>query len=199
MRNRGFRYMLKLSFLCSLICITSCDFFWGSSIPFVTELLEVDDSDVFDLFEDGDEEGLFDVNESPLEISLVDVVVNDHLAYPLFQFTCGQAEDPGSDENCPEPEGFGCDGKHYHGTARPIGTVAADLLEIPNTIYDPFGDADDPDQCHCGWGKKATTITILQNDLVLYADFIGLPNADGVVSGTDMRIGAYLRVDPCAN
>ena len=173
MRDRGFRYMLKLSFLCSLICITSCDFFWESSSPSFTD-------------------------EFP-GIRLVDVVVNDHLAYPLFQFTCGQAEDPGSDENCPEPEGFGCDAKHYHGTARPIGTVDDDPLALPRTKFDPFGDADDPDQCHCGWGKKATTITILQNDLVLYADFIGLPNADGVVSGSGMTIGEYLSVDPCAN
>ena len=175
MRDRGFRFMLKLASLCSLACIASC----------------------------GPNDGFL----NPRGLSSITVLVKDNTAYPIFQFTCSEVEPSGSSESC--PNGFGCDAQHYHGNARPIGMLAD---QAPADIrLGEVGTANDPDQCHCGWGKTTDvdirTVFVFQSDLVEYAAQIALPLdldtgvvlVNGEIPVNGLTLAEHVSVDPCGN
>ena len=127
-------------------------------------------------------------------LSSITVLVRNNMAYPVAQFRCSDAEDAGSNESC--PEGFGCDAQHYHGTARAIGTLGANgAADATLTDFSTTSFTDDPDQCHCGWGKVTQldirTISMFTADVT---SFIGASFTAPVEGLTEAE---RVSVDPC--
>lgn len=128
----------------------------------------------------------------PEGLNTITVLVRENTAYPIYQFRCGEAEGPGESDDC--PEGFECDALHYHGVALSIGVIA------------PTGAADvrfnqlvanDPDSCHCGWGKvgeaDVRSLTVFKTDIVAFFSpaTVQSPATDELTDAEAMS------VDPC--
>ncbi len=126
----------------------------------------------------------------PEGLNTITVLVRNNVAYPIFQFTCAEAEGPGQNESC--PAGFECDGQHYHGKAFSIGRVApTGVSDVDVNVV----DADDPDACHCGWGKVGEAdvreLTVFKTDVELFTQSVTVPEVSGLTTAQAMS------VDPC--
>ena len=128
------------------------------------------------------------------ELSSVTVLVRGNLAYPISQFRCSDAEDAGSDETC--PNGFGCDARHYHGSALAIGTLGANGAADATVVdFSVTSATEDPDQCLCGWGKVTEvdirTISISKTGVDSFS------GASFLAPVEDLTTAEQLSVDPC--
>ncbi len=146
---------------CGVVCMTLC---FGCKFD-ETKFEDAEVNDTADEFED-----LF-----PGDTVNVDVMAIDGLYYPVAAFRCAQPEEPDeATEAC--PEGSGCDELHWHGSG--IAAIAVDPDDAATVVQDlSFVEilgmtVDDPDTCHCGYGKLSelpvVTIQILESDVVTY-------------------------------
>lgn len=144
-----------------------------------------------------------EIDVFPDGLSSITVVVRDGLAYPIFQFRCsGVEEEQGADDSC--PAGSGCDGQHYHGTAVTIGRVAPiGASDVDSNTVDV---TDDPDMCHCGWGKveelDIRTLQVFVVDVDLFFDRLPSTSADANDKADDLENLGLTRAeilssDPC--
>ena len=131
----------------------------------------------------------------PEGLDTLKVIVRDNRAYPIYQFTCADEEGPGENEDC--PDGFACDGRHYHGEAWAIGEVAPN--GAADVQFNPFF-ANDPDSCHCGWGKEGEAdireLSVFGGDTDDFLDefYTGISSPPSVPGLTVVQA---MNVDPC--
>ncbi len=130
---------------------------------------------------------------APTGLSTITVIVRDNMAYPIFQFRCSEAEGPGENDSC--PDGFECDGQHYHGTVSSIGRITpTGASDVDFRVI----SAADPDSCHCGWGKvgeaEVRNVSVFVSDVDSFVD-IALEGSFPSVEG--LTTAQAFSSDPC--